>query len=103
MVARNQIAVLDHNSGLERDQAKTKDGKMRHKSQWSKVSDWHVPKKIMDKKGRKCVEEIINEITLGNREQWSYKSTKKRSIAKCENPGTEKLLENKQTRFVHTN
>ena len=32
-----------------------------------------------------------------------YKSTKKRSIAKCENPGTEKLLEDKQTRFVHTN
>ena len=71
MVARNQIAVLDHNSGLDRDQAKTKDGKLRHKSQWSKVTDRHVPKKIMDKKERKYVEEIINEIRLGNREQWS--------------------------------
>ena len=78
-------------------------GKLRHKSQWSEVTDRHVPKKIMDKKERKYVEEIINEIRLGNREQWSYKSTKKRSIAKCENPGTEKLLEDKQTRFVDTN
>ena len=71
MVARTQIAVLDHNSGLNRNQAVTKEGRLRNKSQWSKVTEQHVPRR--------------NE---------------KRSIAKKDNPGTEALLLNRQTRFL---
>ena len=82
MVARTQIAVLDHNSGLNRNQAVTKEGRLRHKSQWSKVTEQHVPKKIMGRKDKGYIEEILDEVRSGDKDQWQCGGTKKRSIAK---------------------
>lgn len=52
MVARSQLAVLDHNASTSSKHAQTKDGKLRFKHQYSKVSGASVVKKNLTKKVR---------------------------------------------------
>ena len=47
MVARSELAIMDHNSGTECKQAKTRN---RHKLVFSKVSQSWVVKKILEKR-----------------------------------------------------
>ena len=62
MYARTQLAVMDWNSGIGRNQATRKDGALREKSQWSKLSSKWVDKDIKKKKIRSYVKSILNEI-----------------------------------------
>ena len=53
MHARTQLAVLDHNSGINRNQATTKIGTPRVKQQYSKVSDQKKTNRISIKSNKK--------------------------------------------------
>ena len=46
MIARTELAVMDFNSGASCDQAKTKDGSLRYKLQFSRISNSWVTKNI---------------------------------------------------------
>ena len=50
MYARTQLTVMDHNSGVGRQQAKTNKGELRYKTPFSKLSNTWVAKNIMEKK-----------------------------------------------------
>ena len=44
IIARSQLAILDHNSGAGSTHAKTKDGSLRYKQQYTKISESWVVK-----------------------------------------------------------
>ena len=50
MIARTQLAVLDYNSGVDCKQAVTKEGDLRYKQCFSKVTQTWVVKRINKKK-----------------------------------------------------
>ena len=57
MYARTQLAVLDHNCGINRKQAITKSTQLRNKSQYTKTIGQWVPKKIMEPKVKRYIPE----------------------------------------------
>ena len=62
MIARSQLAVLDFNSGVNRSQAKTRNGELRYKLSHTKITKSWVVKKIMEKKTRPYLKEIMDEV-----------------------------------------
>ena len=101
-LARTQLAVLDHNSGINRNQATTKIGTPHVKQQYSKVSDQWVVKDIREKKDKSYIDEIKQEIKSPSEE--NIRKNKKlgnvpRNIAPKENPGKNILLSGKKSRF----
>ena len=50
MYARAQLAIMNHNSGIDRVQSKRKDGKLRYITVFSEVASNCVAKKIMERK-----------------------------------------------------
>ena len=59
MYARNQLAVLDHNSAVNRKQAETKDGTPRIKSQFTKITEHWVVKDIRERKDKNISLELL--------------------------------------------
>ena len=49
MYARTKLAVMGHNSGIHRDQSRTKQGHIRFKTVYSRITSSWVAKKIIDK------------------------------------------------------
>ena len=58
MVAKSELAIMDHNSGTECKQAKTCN---RHKLVFTKVTQSWVVKKISEKKEKTYLKELMQE------------------------------------------
>ena len=102
MYARTQLAVLDHNCGINRKQAVTKSNQLRNKSQYTKATGQWMPKKIMEPKVKSYIPEILEEmtkVTITAPELNEKLECIPKNIAPIENPGTEKLLMEQLTRF----
>lgn len=102
MYARTQLAVLDHNSGIGRNQASKEDGTLRYKTQYSKVTEQWVVKEIRESKDKSYLTEIIEEIKQPS--EGDIRENKKleqipQNIAPSKNPGKEELIKSKITRF----
>ena len=96
MMARTQLAVLDHNNHLGRTQASTKDGRLKQKISHSKVSGNWSAKKVMEKKDYEYLQEMLQNVHLsvkGNLKV-SLPSIIKlpKNIAKTPRPSKEELL-----------
>ena len=61
MVARSELAILDHNSGTDCAQAKTADDKNRYKLSFSKVTQNWVTKKISQRKDKFYLQALMGE------------------------------------------
>ena len=61
MVARSQLAILDHNSGAQSLQATTKKGDLQYKQSFSRVSGCWVVKKISEKKEKSYISDLFRE------------------------------------------
>ena len=59
MIARTQLAVLDFNSGSDTKHATKKDGTLRYKQVFCRITQNWVVKKITEKKERKYLEELM--------------------------------------------
>ena len=59
MIARSQLAVLDHNDGVATSQAVTKQGALRYKQVFSKVTQNWCVKKITKKKSCEYQNELL--------------------------------------------
>ena len=90
---------MDWTSGIGSNQAIRKDGALRGKSQWSKLSSKWVDKDIKEKKIRTYVKSILNEIQYPSgtdiRENKKLEKIPK-NIAPIENPGREEIIKSKQ-------
>ena len=101
MYARTQLAVLDHNCGINREQAKRGDGKLRYKVVFSKVTGSWVSKKILVDKKRTYIKEIINEIRkIPENYKLKNREAVPKNIATYPNPGKEIVIKSKTSRFV---
>ena len=62
MVARSQLAVMDHNSSIGLNQDKTKTGEKRFKLAFSKVTQAWVVKPIKEKKDKTYLKYLLEEV-----------------------------------------
>ena len=62
MIARQQLTVLDHNNSVGRDQAVTRSGELRGKSQYSKVTKQWVWKPIRVEKDRSYLQPMVRDV-----------------------------------------
>ena len=102
MFARTQLAVLDHNCNIDRKQAVNKRNELQTKSQYSKVSGQWVAKKVMEKKYRGYIADIIVEIPKVKTvplERNEKLETIPRNIGTTPNPGKLEILSSKILRF----
>ena len=51
----------------------------------------------MEHKEKPYIKEIIDEIKYGDKRNWKYVETRKKTIAKINNPGKDVLLKNLKT------
>ena len=62
MIARSELAALDHNNGLSRGQACTKDGKLRYNTVFPKqISDWRA-RPIYNKKDKTYLSHMLESV-----------------------------------------
>ena len=64
MIARTQLAVLEHNYNCNRSQMKTKSGKPRYKYPYSKVTQNWVAKPIMEKKENSYLYDMLKDVYI---------------------------------------
>ena len=62
MIARQQLTVLDHNNSVGRDQAVTRSGELRGKSQYSKVTKQWVWKPIRVEKDCSYLQPMVRDV-----------------------------------------
>ena len=68
MIARTQLAILNHNNNLNRDRATTKSGNLQFKYIHSKVSQNWAAKPILEKKVTSYMDDMIKEVCLTEKE-----------------------------------
>ena len=95
MIARTQLAILDHNCGVSRKQIL---GEGKINTQYTKVTAHYVAKKVMDPKDKNYIKEIIDEVKSS--EYSEKQTTSKATIAPIPNPGKESIKKSQITRFA---
>ena len=104
MVARTQLAVLDHNSGVTKEQACTKDGTLRFKVVFTKVTGNWVAKKVMVTKDKNYQHELMDEtIQMAKKEKqpkYFLLPEVPANIATVENPGKDVVISRTTSRFM---
>ena len=103
MIARSQLAVLDFNAGSSVGQAKTKDGRLRYKQSFSKVTQNWVVKKIAAEKSRHYIHDLF-ECTIDRNTKFEDNIPQTgeipKNIAPFEKPDKEESIQSMRTRFV---
>jgi hypothetical protein len=107
MVARTELAVLDHNFNLGRPQAKRSDGTLCNKSVFPKrTKDW-ILKAIYERKSHEWRQDLVKQvIAVRNQtlqetpEDIPVPSDIPKNIATIEKPPFTTLLEKQQSRFA---
>ena len=64
MIARTQLAVLDHNYSCNQNQARSKSGELRYRYPYSKVSQNWSAKPIMEKKDIKYLHDMLEYVDI---------------------------------------
>lgn len=104
MYARAKLAVMDHNSGINQQQAKTKKGELRYKTVYSRITSSWVAKKIMEKKDKVFIKDIMARIWLIGYAEYSDKNLNLEeipsNIAKVPNPGKKVVVDSHTSRFM---
>ena len=102
MYVRTQLAVMDHNCGVGRQQARTKDGIARYKTALSKVSANWVAKTIMEEKDKSFVQDILDiiwEVTKQNLPHVTLEETPK-NLSTVQYPGKDEIIRRHMSRFT---
>ena len=101
MIARSQLAVLDHNSGVDTIQSETKKGDPRYKLQFSKVMQSWVVKAIKEPKQKHYIEHLLFEVFESLSTDEVYEVPKLENvpdnIAPGEKPSKQECIKNKKT------
>ena len=102
MMARTQLAILDFNSGVSLEQARTNRGQLHFKQQFSRVTGSWVVKKVKEKKNRVYLKNLKEEafhLVSSGEEVLLPNITFPSNIAPCEKPDKEESIQCKRTRF----
>ena len=104
MVARTELAILDHNSGTESEQAKTKTGGERFKLTFSKVTQNWAPKEIKKAKSKPYLTELMEETKKMKNENLMLEAPTPPPnlpsyLATVEKPNKKEAIKNMKTRF----
>ena len=101
MHVRTQLAVVDHNSGINRKQSQTKEGYLRFNTVFPKVTSSWVPKTIKEKKEKTFINDILEVLYNDDihKEPVQLESTPK-NIANVPYPGKNIVIASYSSRFV---
>ena len=103
MVARSQLAVLDYNDGILVGQAVTKQGELRYKQNFSKVTQNGCVKKIVNKKSREYINDLLDttvttKCSPGSPDMPNLQTIPE-NIAPVERPNKQEAIKTMHTRF----
>ena len=103
MIARQQLAVLNFNDNINKDQAKRKSSDLRYKQSFSKVANsWCIKPKKEEKK-KKYIKELIDETIQSNVLRITNNLPKRedvpKNIAPIHRPNKKEAINNMKTRF----
>ena len=62
MIARSELAIMDFNSGVHCEEATRKDGQLKYKLQFTRISQSWVIKKIKSLKDKHYINDLIKEV-----------------------------------------
>ncbi|CAH1242548.1 Hypp6827 [Branchiostoma lanceolatum] len=104
MNARLQLAVLDHNENVHREQATTKKGDLKWDAAWSKMAtDWLSRRKYASKTFSfrdELMKAVLEKASVGNYRRGQYilpdPEVGGRNIAPVERPSTASLVERRK-------
>ena len=103
MICRTQLAALDHNSGANLPQAKTRKGKLRHKLVFPKQGNKWIVKKIKEKKDKKFLHTLVERVVecQQNKVNLSLPKIKKppKNIASILRPDKDETIRAQVSRF----
>ena len=101
MYARTQLAVMDHNSGVGRQNAKTKEGIPRYNTVLSKVSSQWVAKRIMEDKEKTFIKDILSAVWRVSELNMKHVSLEKtpKNLSTVEYPGKAQVIMKHTSRF----
>ena len=104
MIARAQLAVLDFNSGVGLEQSKNKQGDLRYKHQFSKITQSWVVKIIHDRKEKTTYKDhILDEVNYLQKTSCTYDTPKLGNapdyIGGIEKPLKATTISNMRSRF----
>ena len=102
MYARTQIAAMDHNSGVGRQHAKTKEGIPRYNTVLSNVSSQWVVKRIMEDKEKTFITDILKVVWRVSELNMKHVSLEKtpKNLSTVEYPGKEQIIMKHTSRFT---
>ena len=103
MIARTQLATLDHNSGLGRKHDSTADGKLKYKIVHTKITNQWVAKNVLEPKNKLYLADLTKEFLLlcgGKSEaQAAHIPATPQNMAPTENSGKEAVVARMVSRF----
>ena len=103
MVARSQLAVLDHNSSVGLQQAVTKSGKKRTKITFTRITQSWVSKPIKEPKDKSYIKNILEEVFYlrETSEKYPLPNIPKppKNIATEPKPDKEEVIRRSRSRF----
>ena len=102
MYARTKLAAMDHNSGVDQKQARTKGGNLLFKTIYSRITPAWVAQNIMERKNKTFLYDILDAIWVIGFEQKSVTSNLEDipdNIAKVPNPGKHIIIDSHTLRF----
>ena len=101
MYARTQLAVMDNNSGVGRQHAKTKEGIPRYNTVLSKVSSQWVAKRIMEDKEKTFIKDILSAVWRVSELNMKHVSLEKtpKNLSTVEYPGKAQVIMKHTSRF----
>ena len=103
MVARTQLAVMDHNSSVGLGQAQTKSGEKRFKLSFSRVTQSWVTKKITEPKDKSYINNLLDEVIYLRTSGETYSTPKlpkpPKNIATETKPDKKEAIKNSRSRF----
>ena len=103
MIARTQLAVLHFNHVIDAGHAKTKEGNLRYKLQFSKLSQNYVVKPIKDVKEKPYLKDLVCEsismATHITQLELPKLPNVPKNIAPINKPDKEVAIANKRSRF----
>ena len=105
MIARSELAVLDHNSGAGNVQAQTAENELRYKQSFSKITKNWVVKKIAAPKDKQYLKDLIKEVLhlqdSGENVDGPYiPENIPRNIAPVAKPNKKEAIASLRTRFT---
>ena len=99
MIARTQLAIMDHNANVDRSQAKDPDGNLRYRIVFPKRTKEWIAKPIREEKNHSWRAEILRVTSSKPKNPNQHRKEIPQNIASKERPPKQEVIDRHISRF----